>query len=158
MFLVATAAATTRRCAIRQFPAALTAAASSSRGLLGGGEQRKRTMGTTIVEGVEFDTIAREWRCKWSADDDKKSLAELQAVLDESKDEIKAIDGVKSVQRIVCGGCLDFKVVVALEDGKFGNWAESSFPPEESFLEKIKKIDGVSVVETQTYTLMPVDI
>ena len=113
---------------------------------------------TTIVDGVEFDTIAREWRCKWSTDDDKESLAKLQKVLNESKDEIKAIDGVKSVQRIVCGGCLDFKIVVALEGEKFGSWQESSFAPEESFLDKIKKIDGVSAVETQTYTLMPVDL
>jgi hypothetical protein len=26
----------------------------------------------TIVDGVNFDTIAREWRFKWSADNDKK--------------------------------------------------------------------------------------
>ena len=114
-------------------------------------------MGTTIVEGVDFDTIAREWRCKWSAENDKQSLAELQKILNEAKAEIKAVKGVKSVQRVVCGGCLDFKVVVALEDSKFGEWEESGFAPEESFLEKIKKIDGVSVVETQTYTLMPVE-
>lgn len=117
----------------------------------------KRAMGTTIVEGVDFDTIAREWRCKWSAENDKQSLAELQKILNEAKAEIKAVKGVKSVQRVVCGGCLDFKVVVALEDSKFGEWEESGFAPEESFLEKIKKIDGVSVVETQTYTLMPVE-
>jgi len=115
-------------------------------------------MGTVIAEGVEFDTVAREWRCKWSSDDDKKSLVELQKVLDESKVDIKAIDGLKSVQRVVCGGCLDFKVVIALEGEKFGDWQEASFAPEESFLEKIEKIDGVSVVETQTYTLMPVDL
>eukprot|EP00532_Pseudo-nitzschia_australis_P005677 CAMPEP_0168164050 /NCGR_PEP_ID=MMETSP0139_2-20121125/719_1 /TAXON_ID=44445 /ORGANISM="Pseudo-nitzschia australis, Strain 10249 10 AB" /LENGTH=115 /DNA_ID=CAMNT_0008081019 /DNA_START=223 /DNA_END=570 /DNA_ORIENTATION=+ len=115
-------------------------------------------MGTAIVEGVAFDTIAREWRCKWSTENDKKSLADLQKVLDETKADIKAIEGVKSVQRIVCGGCLDFKVVVALEDGNFGEWQESGFAPEETFLEKIKKIDGISVVETQTYTLMPVEL
>jgi len=112
----------------------------------------------TITEGVEFDTIAREWRCKWSADDDKKSLAELQKVLDETKAEIKAVDGVKSVQRVVCGGCLDFKVVVALPEPSYGAWEKAGHAPEESFLEKIKKIDGVSVVETQTYTLMPVEL
>jgi len=112
----------------------------------------------TITEGVEFDTIAREWRCKWSADDDKKSLAELQKVLDETKADIKAIDGVKSVQRVVCGGCLDFKVVVALPEPKYGDWEKTGHAPEEAFLEKIKKIDGVSVVETQTYTLMPVEL
>lgn len=34
--------------------------------------------GVTITDGVEFDTIAREWRLKWSPDDNKKSLASVQ--------------------------------------------------------------------------------
>ena len=143
MFLLPTAFATTTRhsrIALRRLPSAT----SNFGGILAKGH---RAMGTTIVEGVEFDTVAREWRCKWSSDDDKKSLAELQKVLNESKEDIKTIDGLKSVQRVVCGGCLDFKVVIALEGEKFGDWSESSFAPEESFLEKIKKIDGVSVVE-----------
>ena len=113
---------------------------------------------TKITEGVEFDTVAREWRCKWSPDDDKKSLQELQKALAEAIPDIKKVDGVKGVQRVVCGGCMDFKVIVSLPEEKFGAWEESKFAPEESFLEAIKKIDGVSVVETQTYTLMPVDL
>lgn len=64
----------------------------------------------TIVEGVEFDTIAREWRCKWSADEDKASLAEAQKALNSVLDSVKGIDGFKKVDRVVCGGCLDFKV------------------------------------------------
>ena len=63
-----------------------------------------------ITDGVEFDTIAREWRLKWSPDDDKKSLAAVQQSLQVFLPAIKKIDGVKSVQRIVCGGCLDYKV------------------------------------------------
>ena len=61
-----------------------------------------RTMGT-IAEGVEFDTIAREVRCKWSEDNDKASLAKAQAELNKILGDLKAIDGAKSVQRIVCG-------------------------------------------------------
>jgi hypothetical protein len=64
----------------------------------------------TITEGVEFDTIAREWRLKWTPDDDKKSLAAVQQSLQVFLPAIKKIDGVQSVQRIVCGGCLDYKV------------------------------------------------
>jgi len=112
----------------------------------------------TVTEGVEFDTVAREWRCKWSADNDKKSLQELQKVLDEYKSEIKKIDGLKGVQRVVCGGCLDFKVIISLPESNFGDWENAKYVPEESFLEKISKIDGVTIVETQTYTLMSVDI
>jgi hypothetical protein len=63
-----------------------------------------------IAEGVEFDTIAREWRCKWSADNDKASLVAAQKEINEVLAQVKGVDGVKSVQRVVCGGCLDFKV------------------------------------------------
>lgn len=109
----------------------------------------------TITDGVEFDTIAREWRCKWSADDDKKSLREAQKALNEVLSDVKKIDGVKQVQRIVCGGCLDFKVITSLPADKFPAWEEKKFEPEESFLKKLKEIDGITVVETQTFTLMP---
>jgi len=70
---------------------------------------KTRTM-ITIAEGVEFDTIAREWRCKFSTDNDKASLVAAQKAIQEVLAEVKAVDGVKSVQRVVCGGCLDFKV------------------------------------------------
>jgi hypothetical protein len=109
----------------------------------------------TITEGVEFDTIAREWRCKWSADADKKSLQEAQKLLDETLPALKALDGVKDVQRVVCGGCLDFKVITSLPVEKFKAWEGSEFAPESEFLENLKAIDGVSMVETQTFTLMP---
>jgi hypothetical protein len=59
---------------------------------------------------VDFDTVAREWRCKWSADNDKLSLAEAQKALNQVLDDIKAVDGFQKVDRVVCGGCLDFKV------------------------------------------------
>jgi hypothetical protein len=109
----------------------------------------------TITEGVEFDTIAREWRCKWSPDNEKKSLQEAQKALQAVLADIKKVDGVKGVQRIVCGGCMDFKVITSLEQPKFGEWEAKSFAPEEEFLAKLKAIDGISSVETQTYTLMP---
>ena len=60
---------------------------------------------------------------------------------------MKGVKGVKSVQRIVCGGCLDFKVVTALDADSFGAWEESKFAPEEKFLAKIKAIDGVTQVD-----------
>ena len=108
----------------------------------------------SIAEGVEFDTIAREWRCKWSADNDKASLVEAQKLLASVLDELKAIDGVTGVQRIVCGGCLDFKVITSLSVDTFGAWQEAEFAPEKDFLAKLAAIDGISVIETQNYTLM----
>ena len=108
----------------------------------------------TITEGVEFDTVAREWRCKWSPDSDKKSLQEAQKLLNDLLKDLKAVDGVKDVQRVVCGGCMDFKVITSLSADKFGAWEAAKFAPEEDFLAKLKAIDGISTVETQTFTLM----
>jgi hypothetical protein len=45
-----------------------------------------------------FDTIAREWRCKWSADSDKASLVQAQDALTEVLTKLKALKGVKGVQ------------------------------------------------------------
>ena len=59
------------------------------------------------------------------------------------------------VQRVVCGGCLDFKVITSVAADDFGGWEEKGFAPEEDFLKKIKGIDGVTQCETQTFTLMP---
>ena len=60
---------------------------------------------------------------------------------------------VCGVQRVVCGGCLDFKVVTALDADSFGKWEEKEFAPESDFLDKVKAIDGISLVETQTVSL-----
>jgi hypothetical protein len=109
----------------------------------------------TIAEGVEFDTVAREWRCKWSSDNDKASLVQAQKVLTSVLTELKSVHGVKGVQRVVCGGCHDFKVITSLAADTFGDWEKQSFAPEVPFLEQIKSIDGISAVETQTYTIMP---
>ena len=84
-----------------------------------------------ITKGVQFDTIAREWRLKWSADSDKKSLQSVQQTLSLFEKELSTIKGVKSVQRIVCGGCLDYKVIVAVAASDFGDWEGKKFQPEE---------------------------
>ena len=34
-------------------------------------------------------------------------------------------------------------------------WSEGGHEPETVFIEKLKAIDGITEVETQTYTLMP---
>lgn len=73
-------------------------------------------MVSSVTEGVNFDTVAREWRMKWSGDNDSKSLQEAQKALEAVLPAIKALDGFKSVQRVVCGGCLDFKVSYQITD------------------------------------------
>lgn len=66
---------------------------------------------------------------------------------------VKAVDGVAGVQRVVCGGCLDFKVVTTLPADKFAAWEEAGFAPEAEFIDKLKAVDGLNAVETQTYTV-----
>ena len=90
-----------------------------------------------------------------SPDDDKKSLAEVQAVVDKTLGDLKALDGVKSVQRVVCGGCLDYKLITALDGEKYGDWEAAGHPPEAEFLKAVEAIDGITTVETQTFTIMP---
>ena len=60
--------------------------------------------------------------------------------------------------RTVCGGCLDFKVAISVEEPSFKAWADGGFAPESAFLKAVRAIPGVSVVETQTFTLMPVPL
>jgi hypothetical protein len=78
---------------------------------------------------------------------------EAQKALEAILPDVKKVDGVKSVERIVCGGCLDFKVITSLPAEQFGEWEAKEFAPEAAFLEKLKGIDGVSLVETQTFTV-----
>ena len=106
-----------------------------------------------ITEQVEFDTIAREWRFKWSDENEKKSLDSAQQTLAIFQSSLSKIDGVKSVQRVVCGSCKDFKIIISLPVEKFKSWEEKTFYPEAEFIAALKPISGISQFETQTYTI-----
>ena len=129
-------------------------------------------MAVELANGkMSFDRVCREWRCKYEGD--KATSASLEAcskVLDEYLPELKKIDGVtvnRAVQcpsmtawthethtGLVCGGCLDFKVMVTQPLEGYGPWEEAGHPPEADFIAKLKAIPGVSQVETQTITNM----
>jgi len=102
---------------------------------------------------VTFEHIAREWRCKFSSDSDNASLMAAQAKLEEVLPEVSSVEGATSVQRIVCGGCQDFKVITKLPKAAYEAWEKASFAPEAEFLAALKAIPGIASVETQTYTL-----
>ncbi|KAJ8601225.1 hypothetical protein CTAYLR_003222 [Chrysophaeum taylorii] len=107
----------------------------------------------TITDGVDFDTVAREWRLKWS---DKDCLAAVHKLASQYFDAIKATKGFKGpLNRVVCGGCLDYKLIMPFTAEAFGDFEASGFGPEQEFLAKVKEIPGVSSVETQTFTFMP---
>ena len=106
---------------------------------------------------MSFNRVCREWRCKYEGDKTtSKSLEAISKVLDEKLPEIKKASTDITVNRLVCGGCLDFKLMMTVPLEDFGPWEEAGFPPEKEFLDAIKAIDGVSVVETQTITNMEI--
>eukprot|EP00184_Porphyridium_aerugineum_P008255 CAMPEP_0184691168 /NCGR_PEP_ID=MMETSP0313-20130426/86_1 /TAXON_ID=2792 /ORGANISM="Porphyridium aerugineum, Strain SAG 1380-2" /LENGTH=112 /DNA_ID=CAMNT_0027148835 /DNA_START=170 /DNA_END=508 /DNA_ORIENTATION=+ len=105
---------------------------------------------------VPFDVIAREWRCKWSKDDNHKSLEQAQKLLDEYLPTLKKTDGVVKVTRTVCGGCLDWRTVVHVKKDAYAAWEKASHAPEAEYLKKLGAIKGITNVETQTYTIMDV--
>jgi hypothetical protein len=113
-------------------------------------------MAVELANGsMSFDRVCREWRCKYDGDkSDSKSLEAIGAVLAEYLPEVKKASADATVNRLICGGCLDFKLqtTVPLED--FGKWEAAGFAPEAEFLAKIKAIEGVTQVETQTITNM----
>jgi hypothetical protein len=45
------------------------------------------------------------------------------------------------------------QVITSVDADKFGAWKKESFDPEEFFIEMLGAIDGVSQIETQTYTV-----
>ena len=105
----------------------------------------------------QFENVAREWRCKWKDDGGGKAssqtLVDIADLVDEYLPKLKALEGAQ-VNRAVCGGCLDFKLCTTVPLDTFGPWEEAGHPPEAEFLEKLKKIDGVSQVETQEITFV----
>ena len=106
---------------------------------------------------MSFDRVCREWRCKYTGDkSDSESLEAISNVLDEYLPQIKAVSDDIAVNRLVCGSCLDFKLMMTVPLDDFGPWEEKGFAPEGEFLAKIKAIPGVSQVETQTITNMAI--
>ena len=75
----------------------------------------------SLAPGITFDTSAREWRLKWATDtgasagNDKAvnmtPLTAVQTVLSQTVPFLKKVTGLVRVQRVVCGGCYDFKVL-----------------------------------------------
>jgi len=64
---------------------------------------------------MSFNRVCREWRCKY--DGDKSTSESLEAVakaVDEVLADIKAVSSDITVNRLVCGGCLDFKLMMTV--------------------------------------------
>jgi len=106
---------------------------------------------------MSFNRVCREWRCKYEGDKgSSESLEAIAKVVDDLLPEIKKASKDATVNRLVCGGCLDFKLMTTVPLEDFGPWEEGGHAPEAEFLERIKAIPGVTQVETQTITNMEI--
>mmetsp|Transcript_6419 Transcript_6419/g.14042 ORF Transcript_6419/g.14042 Transcript_6419/m.14042 type:complete len:129 (-) Transcript_6419:151-537(-) len=111
---------------------------------------------TYITEGVMFNQMAREWRCKWTESDSNMPLQLCQkALMEVAVPALSYVPGAQ-VQRIVCSERKDFKVIVKCSVNDFDIWKKTGFSPEVDFLETLEAIPGVSEVESQTYTIAPI--
>mmetsp|Transcript_58794 Transcript_58794/g.131515 ORF Transcript_58794/g.131515 Transcript_58794/m.131515 type:complete len:129 (-) Transcript_58794:39-425(-) len=111
---------------------------------------------TLLTEGVIFNQMAREWRCKWSDGSGNISLSLCQrALMDVAVPALQYVPGAQ-VQRIISEERQDFKVIVKCAVSDFDLWKQAGFSPENEFLEALESIPGVSEVASQTYTIAPV--
>ena len=107
----------------------------------------------TQAPGIDYTIVAREWRCKWSRDNDKKSGELAQKAWEAVRDETKALDGVVRVQRMVCCTCMDYKIIVSMDAEKYEAWKARDHAPEGAFLEALRGIEGVTGAEAQLYSI-----
>lgn len=74
---------------------------------------------------MSFNRVCREWRCKYDGDKGtSESLEAISKVVDEYLPELKKISDGVTVNRLVCGGCLDFKLMTTVPLEDFGPWEE----------------------------------
>jgi hypothetical protein len=74
---------------------------------------------------MSFNRVCREWRCKYEGDKaTSQSLEEIAKVVDEFLPEIKKASNDITVNRLVCGSCLDFKLMMTVPLEDFGPWEE----------------------------------
>lgn len=74
---------------------------------------------------MSFNRVCREWRCKYEGDKGTSpSLEAIANAVDEFLPEIKKASKDMTVNRLVCGSCLDFKLMMTVPLEDFGPWEE----------------------------------
>jgi hypothetical protein len=75
---------------------------------------------------MSFNRVCREWRCKYDGDKStSESLEAIAKVVEELLPEIKKASKDATVNRLVCGGCLDFKLMTTVPLEDYGPWEEA---------------------------------
>ena len=79
-------------------------------------------------------------------------LTSFVLVIDAHLHRMRALNGLESIHRVVCGDCHDFKLIVTLHESNFAVWECDEFTFEADVVKQLEAIDGVSAIESQTYT------
>ena len=75
---------------------------------------------------MSFNRVCREIRCKYTGDKGtSETLEAIAGVVDELLPEIKKASKDIKVNRLVCGSCLDFKLMMTVPLEDFGPWEEA---------------------------------
>jgi len=110
-----------------------------------------------LYPGIDYHYVARVWQFKFgkpvaevsgkteATDKEKAAATAAQAHLDKLLPELKKVDGVKSVYRLVCGERFDFKIVFKIEPAKVKEWTETTSELEKKFFVDLNKIDGITI-------------
>ena len=101
--------------------------------------------------GICYDTVAREWRCKVASRD---ALGEAQQAWQPFAAEVARIPGVVRVQRLCCGTCLDFRILVSVREDAYSDWKEMNHHPEEEVLGALRARVGCFDVQSQLLSIM----
>ena len=101
--------------------------------------------------GIRYDTVAREWRCKVASRD---ALGEAQQAWQPFVAEVVRIPGVVRVQRLCCGTCLDFRILVSVREDAYSNWKETNHHPEKEVLGALRARVGCFDVQSQLLSIM----
>merc|ERR1711862_582941 len=90
-------------------------------------------------------------------ENEKSSLTQCQKILENlAVPQLRDIHGLLSVQRVVCGSCQDFKIICKMGMDAYDDWASVNFAPEEEVIGALMSVEGVSKIEAQSYSIMPV--
>lgn len=105
----------------------------------------------TQAPDILYDKVAREWRCKVA---NRDGLGVAQKAWASFAEQTRHIEGVVRVQRLCCGTCLDFRIVVTMKADAYEAWKSRDHHPESEVLDALRTSEGCSEVRSQLLSIM----
>ncbi len=116
--------------------------------------RRRSLRGGALIEqapGVHYDTVAREWRCRV---DERATLGAVQARWEPFAARVAAVPGLVKAERLCCGTCNDFRILVSVRAEAYAQWRAREHEPEAEFLAAMRNCPGVREVHSQLLSVM----